>query len=130
MTPGFQQYLQYESVEARIPQICSNFKTPLLYYSESLPPCLEINQSAGESEGPSSMAELQSSWPRQATLSAAPTALVEMVYWCLNYLASSAISPEYSARPVDQVLTQFFETSNTLHSPRCSAQIPHRPRGI
>lgn len=34
-----------------------------------------------------------------------------MVYQRLNYLASSAISPEYSARPVDQLLVQFFETS-------------------
>jgi hypothetical protein len=98
------EYVQSNSLSPAIP-------SPLLYYSESPPPCLEINQSAGESEGPSPMAELQSPWPRQAILSAAPTALVEMVYRCLNYLASSAISPEYSARPVDQLLTQFFETS-------------------
>jgi hypothetical protein len=70
-----------------------------------------VNQFAGESEGPSPIAESQSSWPRQATLSVAPTAIVEIVYWHLNYLASSAISPKYLARPVDQLLTQLFETS-------------------
>ena len=67
----------------------------------------------------------ESSWDEElcsssgpVTLSAASTALVELVFRRLNYLAPSAINPRYSTRPVDELLDQFFETSTLPIRPR------------